>query len=340
MEAQLAHMQTLVGDKTAGYGELLPVAAVGRKSLSDLRKQLDVLRNIEDALKGPRGSADKRHLISFTQDKPPLAAVSVGDLDTASSVTYAIPGMDATTGNMTGWTKGAQNLHDLLPQGSAVVAWIGYETPPVPALENGINVGVLDVNRAVAGGQKLAGALGGLAAVRGESAPQLNIVAHSYGTTTAAVALTQPGIRVDNFITLGSAGLPDNIHTAADLNARHVYSGHARDKMPGETESGDQWAWLGRDNSRDHHVNPIEPDFGSHAFGTETGSDAGRVVTDHPALMGDSGGQAGYLDKRTESLKNTAWAIQGEAEKITPYVPLGPTDLQKALLEGMSNAGR
>jgi hypothetical protein len=45
------------------------------------------------------------------------------------------------------------------------------------------------------------------------------------------------------------------------------------------------------------------------------------------------------LHKRTESLKNTAWAIKGEAEKITSYVPLGPTDLQKVLLEGMSHAG-
>lgn len=163
-------------------------------------------------------------------------------------------------------------------------------------------------------------------------------MAHSYGSTTAAVALTQPGIKVDNFVTLGSAGLPDNVHTAADLNAGHVYPGHARDKIPGETESGDQRAWTGREGSRDHHVNPIKPEFGSHAFGTDTGGDAGRAVTDHNGLMPDGGEQAGYFDERTESLKNVAWAIRGETEKITPYVPLGPTDLQKALLEGMSNA--
>jgi hypothetical protein len=335
VEAQLAQMQALVDETTVGYGGMPPVAA----AFTDLQKQLDALRNIQGALKGPRGSAAGRQLISLTQDNPPLAAVSVGDLDTAGSVTYAVPGMGTTTADMTGWTKAAQNLHDLLPEGSAVVAWIGYETPPVPALDNNLNVGVRDVNRAVAGGQKLAGALGGLAAVRGESAPQLNIMAHSYGTTTAAVALTQPGIKVDNFITLGSAGLPDNVHTAADLNAGHVYSGHARDKIPGETESGDQWAWTGRENSRDHHVNPIEPEFGSHAFGTDTGGDAGRAVADHNALMPEDGGQVGYFDVRTESLENVGRVIAGETEKITPYVPLGPTDLQKALLEGMSNAG-
>ncbi|MFK0040036.1 alpha/beta hydrolase [Paenarthrobacter sp. NPDC090517] len=338
VKAQIAQIQAMVDETTVGYGEVPSVAAVLKNTLTNLEKRLGVLDNIQDALKGPSGGDGKRHLISLTQDDPPLASVSIGDLDTASSVTYAVPGMGTTTGGMTGWTKVAQNLHDLLPQGSAVVSWIGYETPPVPALDNNINVGVLDVNRAVAGGQKLAGALDGLAAVRGESAPQLNIVAHSYGTTTAAVALTQPGIKVDNFITLGSAGLPDNVHSAADLNAGHVYSGHARDKIPGETESGDQWAWTGREGSRDHHVNPIEPGFGSHAFGTDTGGDAGRPVADHNALMSEDGGQVGYFDRDTESLQNVVRAISGKTDDITPYVPLGPTDLQKALLEGMSNA--
>ena len=337
VKTQIAQIQALVGETTVGYGGVPPVVAVMRQSLIDLQKQLDVLNNIRKAQFTPEGW-EKRHLISFTQDKPPLAAVSIGDLDTASSITYAVPGMGTTAGDMTRWTKVAQNLQDLLPEGSAVVSWIGYETPPVPALENNIDVGVLDVNRAVAGGQKLAGALGGLAAVRGESAPQLNIVAHSYGTTTAAVALTQPGIRVDNFITLGSAGLPDNVHTASDLNAEHIYSGHARDKIPGETESGDQWAWTGREGSRDHHVNPMEPEFGSRAFGTDTGGDAGPPVADHNALMSEEGGPVGYFDRDTESLQNVVRAITGATDDITPYVPLGPTDLQKALLEGLSNA--
>ncbi|MBP3044491.1 alpha/beta hydrolase family protein [Arthrobacter jiangjiafuii] len=334
LEAQLAQKQCLL-DGTDGDGGMPPLAVVVENSL--LQKQLDGLHNIQKALQVPGGWAT-RQLISFTEDNPPLAAVSIGDLDTADSVTYAVPGMGTTSyKDMTGWTKSGQNLHDLLPQGSAVVAWIGYETPPEPTLENP-DLGVRDVNLAVAGGHKLGGALGGLAAVRGEIMPQVNIVAHSYGTTTAAVALTQPGIHVDNFITLGSAGLPDNVDTAADLNAGQVYSGHARDKMPWETESGDQWAWIGRETSRDHTVNPMDSEFGSHAFGTDTGGDAGRVVTDHSTHMSDNGEQAGYLDKGTESLKNTARAIKGETELITEYAPLGPTDQQKALIEGMNGA--
>ncbi|MDP9904541.1 hypothetical protein [Arthrobacter bambusae] len=48
---------------------------------------------------------------------------------------------------------------------------------------------------------------------------------------------------------------------AADLNAGHLYSGRARDKIPGESESGDQWAWTGRENNRYHHVNTMKPEF-------------------------------------------------------------------------------
>jgi hypothetical protein len=167
--------------------------------------------------------------------------------------------------------------------------------------------------------------------------PRLSIVAHSYGTTTAAVALAQEGVRADNFITLASAGLPDSVQSAADLNVDQIFSGNARDKLPGETESGDQWAWVGRVNSRDHHVNPLGTGFGSRGFGVETGGDAGRIVTDHSPLISDDGDQAGYLDKRTESLQNVARVIKGDTGDITAYAPLGLTNFQQSMVDGANN---
>lgn len=137
-------------------------------------------------------------------------------------------------------------------------------------------------------------------------------------------------------MTLGSAGLPDSVRSVGDLNAGAVYSGHARDKFPGERESGDQWAWVGRDSSRDHRVNPMAPEFGAKTFGVETGGDAGRIVTEiHSPLMSDDGAEEGYLDRQTESLANTARAVSGETGSMTPYAPLGPTNVQKGLQEGM-----
>ena len=56
------------------------------------------------------------------------------------------------------------------------MAWIGYKTPAIPSLFG--DFGVFDVNYAVGGGTKLAAGMGGLAAVRRDSKPDLNIVAH------------------------------------------------------------------------------------------------------------------------------------------------------------------
>lgn len=295
--------------------------------VSVLQTQLNALQNIQSALKTPK-HGDPRFLISLTEDRPPLAAVSIGDLDTAACVSYAVPGMGTDTTGMKGWTVAAQNLHSLLPENSAVVAWIGYETPPTP-LEGNLDFGVLGTRRAVAGGNNLAAALRGVAAVRDGSMPQLDVVAHSYGATTAAVALTQAGVQVKNFITLGAAGLPNSVDHASDLHAEHVYSGHSRDRMAIDPESGDQWAWAGRDFSLEHRVNPMLPEFGGQPFGVDSGGDAGEPVVDHASLLPGGGG---YFSEQTESLQNVARVIAGELNKVTEYVPLGPTALQEGMI--------
>ncbi|MGU7719296.1 alpha/beta hydrolase, partial [Escherichia coli] len=76
----------------------------------------------------------------------------------------------------------------------------------------------------------------------------LNVLGHSYGSTTASIALTRNSTpRVDTFVTIGSAGLPSWIDSASRLNVGAVYSGQARNVMPFlENQQGDQWAWTGR----------------------------------------------------------------------------------------------
>lgn len=287
-------------------------------------RDLRALENIKTSLVQGR-RAGERSLISLTGDHPPLAAVSIGDLDTAKNVTLAVPGMASSSEKMTGWADASQRIFD--EQGRvhgeperAVVAWMGYDSPPIPGAGN-VDPGVWQSDYAKAGGKNLANTLRGLEAVRAGSAPTTNVVAHSYGTTTAAFALTEEGVHVDSLVTLASAGLPDSVPNASTLHADEVYAGQAEyvnpitdGTIPRLREGkGDQWASVGREFSDDHHVDPSTPGFGAHTFGAD--GDGPLVgVTDHGVHTSHD---TGYLDRDTQSLRNVAYATTNQEGKLT-----------------------
>ncbi|WFR68406.1 alpha/beta hydrolase [Curtobacterium flaccumfaciens] len=125
------------------------------------------------------------------------AAIAIGDLDSAADVTVVVPGMFFTvTGQMTDFTNTANDLYTeqatvagLAAPGSgngvAVVAWMGYRTPD---LSN-----ILSLDLAKTGAQRLERAVDGLRAGRVGDQPRLNVVAHSYGSTMALMALSSGG---------------------------------------------------------------------------------------------------------------------------------------------------
>lgn len=310
--------------------------------IAEEQARLDGLNNIRRALR-PNSGAPTRHLVSLTGDRPPLAAVSIGDLDAATRVTYCVPGMNTTTAGMAGWTSAAQNLYTAqgLVAGDsdrAVVAWIGYETPPTPDASNGFDLSVMHGDHARAGAILFDRDLAGLNAVRAGSAFSLNVVAHSYGTTTASLALAAQDLHVDSFVSLGSAGIETSIHSATDIHASSVYAGQAQDVIPGlEGGQGDQWAWTGRAGSG--RVNPMDSDFGAITFNTDgvDGDPEGEGVTDHSATMGDGG--FGYLDRRTESLHNAALATTGQGASASAWKDPGLTPLQQSLITSMESPG-
>lgn len=292
-------------------GERLQAARHGGNDV-----ELEALTSINKAL---RGATDEypRSLTALTADVPPLAAISIGDLDAAANVTWTVPGMGTTTADMVGWANAGQNLVEQQAEANgrpdnAVLAWIGYEPPPVPDGENR-DLGVLGDRSAREGAPKLASSVRGLDAVRGDDRPRTNVVAHSYGSTTAAFGLTEEGVHVDTLTTIGSAGIPRSIHDAGDLHASHVYSGQAQQANPlnDDEPSGDQWAWLGRLGS--NRKDPTDDDFGGTAFEVDDGAQ-GNPVLDHGV---HTGGKRGYLDKGTESLRNVGLISTGQGDKVT-----------------------
>lgn len=242
-EALIAAVPGLIGNLN-GVPYILRDQA-NRKLVAWLRGQpgqsqriCDALEGIEKSLTGRNGKLlEDRFLVSFDLNGgKPLAAVSIGNLDTAGNVTFAVPGMGTTvaSGGITTWTEAAQNL--AIRQGVmlrklgqelslAVVSWVGYEAP-------GMLPGSMEVfgkERAVDGGARLAAALDGFQITRqgsGGAAPAVHVVAHSYGTTASVYALTKTQWQVASVTFVGSAGIDANVaRSASELNVARSASG-------------------------------------------------------------------------------------------------------------------
>jgi predicted alpha/beta hydrolase family esterase len=274
-------------------------------------------------------SSPGRYLVEYVPGATPVAAIAVGDPDTARSVTWVVPGMGTYTTDMQLWTQGAQNIWDAqgaagAPTDRSVIAWIGYATPPV-----GIEAALGQY--ASNGAPLLTEAIEGMKAARSTDPPTLNVVAHSYGTTMAADALADTDLGVYSFVMVGSAGIEDHIPDAGALHAMHVYAGEATD---------DTVAQLGRASRQD----PRSPAFGATVFPTDGDAALGLApVTGHAPVLHspwdddiDSSDwarvpadereaefeahmrQHGYLDPGTQSLE--------EIGMLTARAPSDPDD--------------
>ncbi len=115
-------------------------------------------------------------------------------------------------------------------------------------------------------------------------------------------------------IRTASAGIPDSIHGADEIDADAVDAGQAEVAKPLiEHWGGDEWAAVGRDFSSDHKQDPTAPGFGATSFGSD-GASGLNPVHDHGVHTWYGGG---YLDEDTQSLQNVGYATTGQPERLT-----------------------
>ncbi|MCS5511405.1 alpha/beta hydrolase family protein [Curtobacterium flaccumfaciens pv. betae] len=265
----------------------------GAVSLDEFRKQVvalrDGLRDADDLarrLQSP--SAAVAQLVGFAvSDGALVAAVVLGDLDTASNVTVNVPGATTAVDSMDEKVRAANGLlgtawKQRRSESFAVVSWIGYHAPGA--------VEVPSQARATAGGANLASFLDGIHDSRGSAPRSLTVLGHSYGSTTAAEALAQTRYRVDSLVTYGSVGFTDTT-TPEHLNVDHVYATEG---------SADHTAILGRIGRTDPRDLPDVETFGADD------SPDGSAVTGHD-MFPDSG--VGYLSRDATAQQTIAKII-------------------------------
>jgi hypothetical protein len=278
----------------------------GRGAQQNAHQQLSMLSSILAALDCDSAEAE-RSLVTLDVAGQGRAAIVLGDLSKADFVSFLVPGMFFTVENqMSYWVEAANELSVqqqawldyfeskspfILNKSVATVAWIGYDTPDLT------NVGVLD--NAVRGRDSLAGAILGLQAQRGDDQPYVSIVAHSYGSTAALMALSEYSFEVDALAVVGSPGSP--AQSVDDLNVRNanVFVGEA--------------AWDPIPNSSYFGPDPGSARFGAKSLGVSGGFD---VLTKQP--LAASVGHNAYFEPDSEAMRNFSLLCIGRSDLIIP----------------------
>ncbi|MDN3478695.1 alpha/beta hydrolase [Curtobacterium sp. APC 4022] len=241
----------------------------GAATMDEFRQQVAALwkgvrraDRLAQELEAP--SAAVAQLVGFgATDGALVAAVSLGDLDTASNVTVNVPGATTTLDSTDGQVRAAAGLLRgavrLAPASSfAVVSWIGYRAPEL--------VEVPAHRRAIDGGAALASFLDGVHDSRDGNAPgRLTVLGHSYGSAVAVEAAAQTRYRVDAVVTYGSVGFTDDTRPE-HLNVRQVFA------TEGEQDHTARLGRIGRTDPRDLP--------GVHVFSSEAGPGT-EAVTGH-----------------------------------------------------------
>lgn len=137
----------------------------------------------------------------------------VGDLESAKHVAFRVPGIGNRLDDFNSFSKGgydlAQDDQEVESPDSAVVSWLGYDTP-----EMGDSV---DPAKAIVGGQQLNAFRQGIS-VNIQPKATTSIIAHSYGTLVTSKALQDGLTNINNVTFMGSPGLGTNIHSVADFH--------------------------------------------------------------------------------------------------------------------------
>ena len=273
-------------------------------------------------------------------DAVPKAAVAYGNVDAAGNVTWMVPGMlnDATEG-IRGMDIASRNLYSRQGRvpgsggANAVIAWLGYDTPGSPAE---LDFGVLNSKSALAGAAQLAREINGLDASRLQidgALPSRDVAAHSYGTTTASIALKDVKHAVDAFVMVGSAGLDTSKVPSLDgLNVKDVspgqkaiYTTHAAGDHLAPGGAGLSGRGQPNPNADAYGLQKLSPEYeGALSFSAEGDPSRNLKGTDGHSLIGvgsepgDIGTSAsrgrGYLDQYTQSLDSIAKITTGRID--------------------------
>ncbi|MEU4796248.1 alpha/beta hydrolase [Streptomyces sp. NPDC023327] len=229
-------------------------------------------------------AAPGRHFLAFDGRGAGRTAEVFGDLADAGRVAVLVPGSDTSLDTYGRLRAGALALHRELGADTAVVAWLGYETPGT------VSPAVLTTGRADGAAPALRSFVADLHGVNARA--RVSLLCHSYGSVVCASAASGPRpLDVADIALYGSPGT--GADRAADLNTgARIWAGRGADDWIAEV-----------------------PHAGADLFGTTVGFGTDPLSADFGARVfpaGD-GGHSDYLRPGSVSLHNLARIVRGDA---------------------------
>ncbi|MFI1255213.1 alpha/beta hydrolase [Streptomyces netropsis] len=225
-----------------------------------------------------------RHFLSFDGRDGGRTTEVLGDLSRAERIAVLVPGSDTNLDTYGRLRAGAVALRQQLGDGSAVIAWLGYETPGTVSPE------AMTPGRADQAVPHLQRFIVELRAVKPTA--RTSLLCHSYGSVVCARGASE--LRVDDIVLYGSPGTGTD-HVGRLHSRATVWAGrgsddwiaavpHARLRLPFATVG------FGTD--------PVTKEFGARTF------DAG------------TGGHSDYLKPGSVPLKNIARIVSGQTRSV------------------------
>ncbi|MBO1751412.1 hypothetical protein J4G33_06305 [Actinotalea sp. BY-33] len=231
-----------------------------------------------------------------------MAAVAVGDVDSADHVAVFTPGFTSTVGgSMASYDRDMEKLARVARDESlwhgdggtvATVSWLGYEAPQWSEWHRPGSDFVTSQDSANTGGAALADFYRGIDASRPVN-PNLTALGHSYGSTTTGVAL-QESTGVDSAVIFGSPGI-----ATGDVTDLQVPSGQVF-QLEADWDGVADLGRFGGDPSRMDGLRSLSTD--------ESQMDG--------ATLNRSTGHSAYLTQDTTSQHNIAAVVVGAEDRM------------------------
>lgn len=269
---------------------------------SSLAKKIDELRRsgadqvtiarLEELWQTQQERNPPRNILVFDPSGDGRIAEVHGSLKTADNIAVFVPGISNEESNFEAQSNSqAQNLYAASRADTAVISWLGYDTPsgPSDAFENR-DLTMFRAGRAETEAHRLVSLTEGLAATTGGS---VTIVAHSYGTVLTTFA-AQQGMSVDKIILVGSPGVPaDNVQ---EYNGAEVFTvQHVTDYVSMSDPHGDD---------------PTSPQFGATVL---------QGNGDYFPGIDLKSPHGSYFDTDSIAITNIMSAVEGGGQTIDGY---------------------